>query len=52
MAKSLAQPLEKNSRTAIANKPVARRLFKGVNIAFVTTLTTAPAGGLSGTVPV
>jgi multiple sugar transport system permease protein len=41
MAKSLTQPLQKDSQTALVNKSLLHRLGKGANITFVTALTTA-----------
>ena len=42
MAKSLTQPLQQNATaTAVGNKSLLRRLTKGVNVTFVTVLTTA-----------
>jgi multiple sugar transport system permease protein len=41
MAKSLTQPLQKDTETALLNKSLLHRLGKGANITFVTALTTA-----------
>jgi multiple sugar transport system permease protein len=41
MAKSLTQPLQPGTRTAVGNQTLLRRLSKGFKITFVTALTTA-----------
>src|SRR5215216_456929 len=41
MAKSLTQPLQKDTQTALVNKSLLHKLRKGANVTFVTALTTA-----------
>src|SRR5689334_3715999 len=41
MAKSLTQLSQQNTRTTVGNRLLLRRLTKGLNITFVTALTTA-----------